>query len=42
MRHLKLIFALIFAVGSHFAHSQMMEAPEWNAEVLENSFAKGD
>jgi thiol:disulfide interchange protein DsbD len=32
----------IIALMSQIGHSQMMEAPEWNAEVQENNIASGD
>jgi thiol:disulfide interchange protein DsbD len=42
MRHLKLILVFVFALLSHIGQSQVMEAPEWKAEVQENTIAKGD
>lgn len=42
MRYLKLIVVLIFAMVSQIGHSQMKEAPEWNAEVQEKNIASGD
>ncbi len=42
MRHLKLLLAFILALLSHIAQSQVMEAPEWKAEVQESTIAKGD
>lgn len=42
MRHLKLILVFSLALLSYHAKSQVMEAPEWEAEVQESSFAKGD
>lgn len=42
MRHLKLILVFVFALLSHIGQSQVMEVPEWKAEVQENTIAKGD
>ncbi len=42
MRHLKLILVFILALLSHIGQSQVMEAPEWKAEVQESTIAKGD
>lgn len=42
MRHLKLILVFSLALLSYHAKSQIMEAPEWEVEVKESSFAKGD
>ncbi|WP_228249926.1 protein-disulfide reductase DsbD family protein [Zunongwangia profunda] len=42
MRYLKLVLVFIIALVSQIAQSQMMEAPEWEAEVQERSIAPGD
>lgn len=42
MRYLKLILVFILALLSHIGQSQVMEAPEWKAEVQESTIAKGD
>lgn len=42
MRHLKLILVFSLALLSYHVKSQMMEAPKWEAEVQESTFAKGD
>ncbi|MHB1108270.1 MAG: protein-disulfide reductase DsbD family protein [Lutibacter sp.] len=42
MRHLKLLLVFILALLSHIGQSQVMEAPEWKAEVQESTIAKDD
>lgn len=42
MRHLKLILVFILALTSQIGQSQVMEAPEWKAEIQESTIAKGD
>ena len=42
MRHLKLILVFIFGLTSQIGQSQVMEAPEWKAEIQESTIAKGD
>lgn len=42
MRHLKLLLVFILALLSHIWQSQVMEAPEWKAEVQESTIAKDD
>lgn len=42
MRDLKLIMALTLALFSQIGHSQVMEAPKWKAEVLENTISQSD
>ena len=42
MRHLKLILVFVLALISHIGQSQVMEAPEWKAQVQESNIAKGD
>jgi thiol:disulfide interchange protein DsbD len=42
MRYIKLVLVFIIALVSQIAQSQMMEPPEWEAEVQEGSIAPGD
>ncbi|WP_335965514.1 cytochrome c biogenesis protein CcdA [Galbibacter sp. PAP.153] len=42
MRHLKLMLVFILVLLCQIGQSQVMEAPEWKAEVQESTVAKGD
>jgi hypothetical protein len=42
MRHLKLILVIILALISQIGQSQVMEAPEWKAEIQETIIVKGN